>query len=259
MSDSILKNQFGRFAFLLSCALFAGFCGGAVFLLHSHPGSHRLLLAVQFSLVVAGVFWIRALESRLSDAGLPRWSFWPYFVLVFTAFFAAHALKLANAPETLAFFLLLQIPALLFGRPASAARQSDRQVAVIGAFEFALYLLLITGVWYVLHLLRGDVNGMAHARTLKLALDALTALLCLPWFFSVRGRLSSCGFAHWTMVYCAVVLAACMMPLALGVIGFPFALLLFLALQLPAVLMRRQASPAGSSQAAASQSTDSDS
>jgi type III secretory pathway component EscV len=61
------------------------------------------------------------------------------------------------------------------------------------------------------------------------------------------------------MVYCAVVLAACMMPLALGVIGFPFALLLFLALQLPAVLMRRQASPAGSSQAAASQSTDSDS
>jgi len=251
LSDSILKNQFGRFAFLLSCALFAGFCGGAIFLLHSHSGSHRLLLAVQFSLVVAGVFWIRALESRLSDAG-----FWPYFLLIFTACFAAHALKLANAPETLALFLLLQIPALLFGRPASAAR---RQVAAIGAFEFALYLLLIAGVWYVLHLLRGDVNGMAHARTLKLALDALTALLCLPWFFSVRGRLSSCGFAHWTMVYCAVVLAACMMPLAFGIIGFPFALLLFLALQLPAVLMRRQASPAGSSPAAASQSADSDS
>ena len=258
MSNSTLQKQMGRVTFLVSTVLVAGLCGGAMYLLRAHAESRHLLLAAAFGVVVLGVFWTRSLERRLMDMGWPRWSFWPYFLTIFTACFGAHVLKIAGGPETLALFIVLQIPlavwpskpsqgelvneaadlsALQTGKPA-------RKVTPIDALEFAVYVVLIAGLWAVLHLLRLDVNGMAHSRALKLALDAGSGMLCVLWIVSVRGRLKALGRMRWTLVFCSIVLIPCLLLFAERVINFPHALVLFVALQIPAVLVRRESTVA---------------
>ena len=119
-----------------------------------------------------------------------------------------------------------------------------RPVAPLGAFEFAVFVLLIAGLWQVLHLLRGDVVGMAHSRAWRYALDAGSWLLCVPWFFTVRGRLKALGRLRWTKVLCAVVLIFCLLMFYFRVITFPQAIVLFVVLQIPAVLLHRELIPA---------------
>jgi hypothetical protein len=259
-----LHKQLSRVTFLLSCLLVAGLSGAAQRLLQAHAESRRAWAAVGYCLILLGVFWIRSLERRLADAGLPRWSFWPYFLIVFTACPAAHLLKYTNSQETLGLFLLLQLPAVLFESnpaPAGLSPQSAllekasarlaaqnlkpaRPVAPLGAVEFAVFILLIAGLWHVLHLLRGDVGGMAHARNWRYALDAVSWLLCAPWFFCVRGRLKALGRMRLLMAFCFIVLIPCLLLFYIREITFPQALVLFAALQLPAVLLRREYIPA---------------
>jgi hypothetical protein len=163
-------------------------------------------------------------------------------------------LKIIEGPETLALFIVLQIPLAVWpGKPApselsteganlsaSMAGKPARKVTPIDAFEFAVYILLIAGLLHVLHLLRIDMSGMAHSRALKLALDAGSGLLCVMWVFSVRGRLKALGQIRWTLVFCSVVLIPCLLLFALRVVNFPHALVLFVILQIPAVLIRRE-------------------
>jgi hypothetical protein len=233
-------------------------CGVALYLLHAHAESHRALLAVAYGFVILGVFWLRSLESRLMDTGAPRWCFWLHFLIVFTGCLAAHGLKITNSLETLALFLVLQLPLAFWpgkkaqtgllpenaSLSASRPRKPSRRVTPLGAFEFAVYLLLIAGLWYVLHLLRGDVSGMAMAQNLRHALDAGSGLLCVLWIFSARGRLKALGRTRWTMVFCSIVLIPCSLLFALRVISFSHALFLFVALQIPVVLIRRESIPA---------------
>jgi hypothetical protein len=216
------------------------------------------MLAVAYGFVVLGVFWLRSLESRLMDAGAPRWCFWPYFLIVFTGCLAAHGLKIANGREALALFIVLQIPLALWpgksapaelmpesaGLSASHASKPARKVTPLDALEFAVYVLLIAGLWNVLHLLRGDVSGMTMARNLRCALDAGSGLLCVLWVFSARGRLKALGRTRWTLVYCSIVLIPCLLLFALRVMSFPHALVLFVVLQVPAVFVRRESIPA---------------
>jgi hypothetical protein len=242
----------GRITFLLSCLLVAVLSGGALHLLRAHAGSHRALLAVAYGLALLGIFWTRSLERRLADAGLPRWIFWPYFLIVFNACAGAHALKAANGAEMIVIFSLLQLPALFFPvksspnedtsmQPAAHHEQSARKPAPMGAFEFAVYLLLIANLWQVLHLLRGDVRILDHAAALRLALDAASVLLCLLWIVSMRMRLKSLGLMRWYLSLCSILLAVCGLPLAYSIITFPHALVLFVALQIPAIFLRRKA------------------
>ena len=250
MPNSTLHKQFGRITFLLSCVLVAGLSGAALRLLQAHAESRRAWMAVGYCLSLLGVFWIRSLERRLADAGLPRWSFWPYFLIVFTGCLAAHGLKVATSPETLALFLLLQLPAVLFESKSAPAELSPegvkhpvkpaRPVMPLGAVEFAVFVLLIAGLWQVLHLLRGDVGGMAHARNWRYALDAGSWLLCVPWFFSVRGRLKALGWMRSTKVLCAVVLISCLLMFYFREINFPQAIVLFVVLQIPVIFLRRK-------------------
>lgn len=279
MSNSALNRQMSRITFLLSSVLVAGLCGGALRLQHSHPDSKRLLLGLGYGVVVLGVFWTRSLENRLRDAGLPRWSFWPYFLIVFTGCLGAHLLKLTNSIETLGLFLVLQLPAILFPSKlapvesspqstsaaevsksaASLEKKPARKITPLGAIEFAVYVLLIAGLWSVLHLLRGDVAGMANSRALRITLDGASLLLCVPWIFSVRGRLRSLGLAHWYPAFCSLLLAACAVPLALRAISFQHALVLFAFLQIPAVILRQEFIPARLVQPEASEEADTDS
>jgi hypothetical protein len=222
----------------------------AALLLRAHPYSHRGLLLVQFSLALLGVFWIRSLESRLMDAGLPRWSFWPYFLIVFTACFGGHALKMTSSPETLGLFLLLQLPAVLFqsqpapaqmdGGAAPAPQKTARPVAPINAVEFGLYLFLLINLWNVLHLLQSDVSVFNHAKNLKLALQAGSWILCVPWYYSLRGRLSALGRVRWTIYFCALTLLPCLLLFYFRELHFLQALLLFAVLQLPIIFLRRK-------------------
>jgi hypothetical protein len=238
--------------------LVAVFCGGAFYLLRSHAGNRHLLLAVAYGLVVLGVFWLRSLDRRLMDMGWPRWSFWPCFLAIFTACLGAHVLKIIEGPETLVLFIVLQIPLAVWpgksapgellaegaNLSASQAGKPARKVTPIDALEFAVYVVLIAGLLHVLHLLRIDVSGMAHSRALKLALDAGSVLLCVLWIFSAKGRLKALGQMRWTLVFCSVVLIPCLLLFALRVINFPHALVLFVALQIPAVLIRRESTVA---------------
>jgi hypothetical protein len=253
-----LYKQTGRLVFLFSSVFVAALCGVALYLLRAHAGSHRAMAAVGYGFVILGVFWLRSLESRLMDTGAPRWCFWPYFLVVFTGCLAAYGLKVTNGPETLGLFLILQLPLASWpgkraearslresGRfPALRPTKDSRGVTPLGAFEFAVYVVLTAGLWYVLHLLRGDVSGMAMARNFRYALDAGSGLICVLWIFSVRGRLKALGRTRWTLVFCSIVLILCSLLFALRVISFPHALLLFLALQIPAVLIRRESIPA---------------
>jgi hypothetical protein len=253
----------GRIKFLLSLALIAVSGGALLRLWRPHAESPRATLLLEYCLALLGVFWIRSLERRLRDAGLRRWCFWPYFLIVFTACFAVHALQFANLPRTIGLFFLLQLPAILFesapepsgllsGSASALAPPNSkpaRPITPLGPVEFVIFLLLIAGLWQVLHLLSGDMSIMPHARVWKLSLEAAPVLLGLPWFFSVRGRLKSLGWERWTLLFCAAVLAICLLPLAFRLIGYPLAILLFAALQIPAVFLRRKAISAGFSPA----------
>lgn len=244
----------GRVTFLVSILLVVAGCGGALFLARAHVESRHLLVAAAYGLVLIGVLWIRTLGQRLTDMGWPRWSFWPCFLTIFTACFGTYVLKIIDSPETLALFFALQIPLLVWpGKPslgelltegaslsASLTKKAARKVTQIDALEFAVYVVLIAGLLHVLHLLRMDVNGMAHSRALKLALDAGSGLLCVLWIFSVRGRLKALGLMRWTLVFCSIVLVSCLLLFTLRVFNFPHALELFAVLQIPAVLFRRE-------------------
>jgi hypothetical protein len=243
----------GRITFLLSCLLVVVLSGGALHLLRAHAGSHRALLAVAYSLALLAVFWTRSLESRLADAGLPRWIFWPYLLIISIACAGAHLLKAANGLELIVLFSLLQLPALFFPaksapdedtstQPAAHPRKPASNIAPLGAFEFAIYLLLIANLWQVLHLLRGDVRIFDHAGALRLAADAASVLLSLLWIVSVRMRLKSLGLTRWYLSYCSILLAVCGLPLFYSIITFPRALVLFVALQIPVLFLRRKSS-----------------
>jgi hypothetical protein len=227
---------------------------------HAHPGSKRVVAVAGYGLVILGVFWTRCLESRLKDAGLPRWTFWPYFVVVFTGCLGALALRFTNTMETIGLFLVLQLPALVFsGNPTASdeavarrvspdsapkRREPARLITPIGAIEFAIYVALIVGLAYVLHLLRGDVAALGKPRALRIALDVATALLAVPWILCARGRFRSLGLTYWYPAFCSIALVACVSLFALGVINFQRALILFGVLQLPPVVLRREWFPA---------------
>jgi hypothetical protein len=269
----------GRITFLLSCLLVVFLSGVALRLTHSHPGSKRVLFAAGYGVALLGVFWTRSLESRLKDAGLPRWTFWPYFLIVFTGCLGALALKFTNSLETLGLFLVLQLPALVFsGNPAPAVSlpqgtnaqktppaptpkkaKPARPITPLGAIEFAVYVVLIAGLAFVLHLLRGDLAGLAMPRAWRIALDVTSALLGVPWILCVRGRFRSLGLTYWYPAFCSFVLVACVLLFALGVINFQHALILFAVLQIPAVILRREFIPAGLVEVEASEEVDTDS
>ncbi len=378
MPISLLNKQMSSMNYLLSSLAIAVLCGGAGLLSRSHAENRHVLLAVQYSLMVLGVLWLRGLERRLENAGLPRWSFWPYFLFVFTVCFGAHA-KGLGGPRTLALFLLLQIPAFLLqsqpasgesvtgaaekarrgypgflhparpflfllravvlggfaaallhlaqrtgrgvalgemglalllaglawvynvegraldaqlpswvpaayclaapglcllpfllhrvslpvalalfvvlqiptvffesklglAKPSSPPNRPVRQIEPIAGFEFAVYILLIAGLWHVLHLLRGDAGRTAWA--IHVALDAVSLALCLAWVAAVKGRLKNLSLTRWYIDCCSIVFLLCLLPFAFRVLSFPHALILFAALQTPAVFLRRELIPA---------------
>jgi hypothetical protein len=116
--------------------------------------------------------------------------------------------------------------------------QENKPAGSLDGIEFAVYALLIAGLWYVLHLLRGDAGYGVLAWVLDSALDAGALFLCVLWTICVRRRLRNASVQPWALDFCLIVFTVSLLPLAFRAISFPQALLLFAALQIPAVLVR---------------------
>jgi hypothetical protein len=138
-------------------------------------------------------------------------------------------------------------------------RKPARNVTPLGAIEFAIYVVLIAGLLNVLHLLRGDMAGLPVPHALKYAFDAGSALLAVLWIVCVRGRFRRLGLTYCYPGFCSIVLVACVLLFAIGMINFQHVLILFAVLQLPAVLLRREFIPASLVEAEASQEAGRDS
>lgn len=370
-----------RINYLLSSVAIVGLFGVLLRLRQSDAESMQFSFVLQCGLIVLAVAWLRLLERRLADAGLPRWAFWPYFLSVFAVCFAAHARQITNGPRTLALFLVLQIPAILLeskpaagealpgaartavhgypgwlrpagrflfllrvllmgvfadsfyhlahraghgvarweiglalvlvclawiynvqaraldsrlpgwipafyclaapgmcvlpvllhlgglrtalalflvlqiatvylpsqsvltGHPSPAGKQL-RQLEPLGALDFAVYILLIAGLWLVLHLLRGDADGGYGSLAIDLVLDAGSLSLLLAWVVILMKRLKGLGLNRWSIDICSIVFILSLAPFAFRVMAFPRALILFVALQIPVVFARRVWIPA---------------
>jgi hypothetical protein len=72
------------------------------------------------------------------------------------------------------------------------------------------------------------------------ALDAASALVCVLWAISVKGRLKELGRTRSYPDLCAIVLIACLLAVAFAGASFSQALILFVVLQIPVVLVRRE-------------------
>jgi len=255
LAKSTLTEQWGRAIFLVSTLAVAVTGGTALTLLQEHAGSKRALLAVGYGLVVLGVFWVRSLGQRLTDAGWPRWTFWPYFFVVFTGCLAMRFLKIGDARQVLVVFIALQIPAALWQRKSESAEPAERKILAerpvsiagkigrasepVSGLEFAVYAVLIAGLWDVLHLLRGDVSGH-NSWVIKLAIDLGSGFVGVGWVVSARERLKVLGEHRWTLDFCVVVLAVCFLPFAFKVIDFRQMLILFVILEIPLFFARRK-------------------
>jgi hypothetical protein len=122
---------------------------------------------------------------------------------------------------------------------APATKKPARPVAPMGALEFAIYLFLLVNLWNVLHLLLSDVSVFSRVNTLRLALNAASALLIVPWFFSLRGRMKALGRVRWTMHFSVLTLIPCLLLFYFREMHFLPALILFTALQVPVIFLRR--------------------
>ena len=245
MSHSALFKQIGRLTFLLSSAFVAAVCGGAQVLLQAHPDNERVSAAVKVGLILVGVFWIRSLERRLLDAGLPRWCFWPYFLAVFTACAGLHARGILDVPDTLAFFVVVQIPTALFpSKPQSPASAMQRSAPgelfpeynkPVGRFQFVLRVSLIAALYAgLLELARGAGPGFT-AWEMRLGI----VLFAFVWIYSVEGRAMDAGLPRWVSIpYCLIVPGVCVLPHVLKFTDIHVALAMFAVLQFPTILLK---------------------
>jgi hypothetical protein len=256
LAKSTLTEQWGRGMFLVSTLLVAVTGGTALTLLQEHAGSKRALLAAGYGLVVLGVFWVRSLGQRLTDAGWPRWAFWPYFLFVFTGCLAMHFLKIGDARQVLVVFIALQIPAALWRRKSEGTEFAEREIFAtqpdslsgkisrtsepVDGLEFAVYAVLIAGLWDVLNLLRGDVSGH-NSGALRLAIDLGSGFVGVGWVVSVWERMKTLGKSRWTLDFCVVVLAVCSLPFVFKLVTFRQMLIAFLLLEMPLAFARRKA------------------
>jgi len=253
------NSPVGRFQFLLRVLLVAALFI-ALFHLAQNTGPVVALWEMRIGLVIPALIWIYSVEGRVMDAGLPRWVSIPYCLILPGACFLPVFFGKVSLHVALASFVVLQIPTIFFSsramladqQPLSAGRHQASsspvvhenkpvgQASPLAGFEFAVYTLLIAGLWYVLHLLRGDVGGGDRTWAFQVALDAGSALLCVLWMISVKGRLSDVGRQRFAGDFCLIVFTACLLPVAFRIINFAQALVLFAALQIPAVFIRRE-------------------
>jgi hypothetical protein len=236
LSHSGLYKQFGRITFPLTCLLVAALCGDALQLAQYHPDNKNITHPLDFGMILLLVIWIRSIERRLQDARLPRWLFWPYFLVVFTGCLAAFALKLTDGSRTFALFVIVQLPTVLFpSRPEplpdsrGGARVDVAYNRRVSRSRFLLRLFLLAVLFAALFQLQEETGPGPALWQMRVGL----AIIGFMWIYIVEGRLLDAGLPRWASIpYCLVLPGICFLPVYFKVIDFPLALISFAALQI---------------------------
>jgi hypothetical protein len=205
---------------------------------------------MRVGVVLVALVWIFSVEGRVMDAGLPRWISIPYCLIQPGLCALPHFLKNINLDVALALFVVLQVPTIFFRSRAAhaspqagdAEEQGDLRIEParrLDGIDYAVYTLLIAGLWHVLHLLRGDAGFGVTSWIVDPLLDAGAFVLCVLWTICVGRRLRDAGLQAWALDFCLIVFGVSLLPLAQGTISFPQALVLFAVLQIPAIFIRR--------------------
>lgn len=200
--------------------------------------------------------WVTKALGRFADSGRSSdWYWFPYCIAVTAASSLSLWLNLLNRYETLTLFMLLQIPlAILPSDPKSPRRQArkkrgkkyttwrgeDVKALLVGPFRFLFVLLVIACLWV---LLIYTANGSSDEIILWFSRIGYL-ILCVAWMVNSNGRLQDAGWAHswYPSQYFLVVSVASLMPLAVHWVNGYGALLIFVLIQVPTLLLKSKPS-----------------
>lgn len=203
--------------------------------------------------------WVFKVLGRFADSGRSsNWFWFPFCIAVTIASAVPAWFKFINHYETLAVFLLVQIPLALLPsiprpdepvRPLSAGekyrervaqRRKDAKPLVVEPFAFLIRLLVIAGVWALLVLM----NTSGGPALVWVARGGYF-ILAFAWIMNATGRLEDAGWAHswYPSQYCLAVSVASLMPLAVRWVNGYEALAIFVLVQVPTVFLKSKPKP----------------
>jgi hypothetical protein len=235
----------GRILFLFYALIIAAMWAALFPLLEiefkMHGGSSLRFVAM-FGGWVPGLWWLRCVDGRLLDAGLPRWYRWPYgFAWLFFACFCL-TMNTRHGFMALLLFLIFQIPnVFLRSKPAAVesqpcgpsreAEKASRPEKPVGRFTFILIVVLFAALSVGLRPLEhGDWR----------VLDQIVYFILLPvWMISLESRLLGTGMPDWCFPpYAFILLLTLGLPWEFKAIDNTRAFMFFVLLQIPTVFLR---------------------
>lgn len=203
--------------------------------------------------------WVFKVLGRFADSGRSsNWFWFPFCIAVTIGSVVPTWFKFINHYETLAVFLLIQIPLALLPsipapdepvRPLSAGekyrervaqRRKDAKPFVVEPFAFLIRLLVIAGVWALLVLM--NTSG---GPSLVWVARGGYFILAFAWIMNATGRLEDAGWAHswYPSQYCLAVSVTSLMPLAVRWVNGYEALAIFVLVQVPTVFLKSKPKP----------------
>lgn len=204
--------------------------------------------------------WVFKVFGRFADSGRSsNWYWFPFCIAVSIASALPLWLKLINRYETLALFLLIQVPLSLLpskprpqapDRPESLGDKYKKRHAkqgagaepfLVGTFAFMLRLLVIVCLWAVLVYMESG----SHDEVVVWVARCGYFILGVAWMVNANGRLQDAGWAHswYPSQYFLVVSVASLMPLAVHWVNGYEALTIFALIQTPTALLRSKPKP----------------
>ena len=203
--------------------------------------------------------WVFKVFGRFADSGRSsNWFWFPFCIAVTSVSALLFWFKLLNRYETLAVFLLIQIPLAFLPsivkldepvRPASAGekyreraarRRKEAKPLVVGPLAFFLRLFVIVCLSALLVLM--SVSG---GPILVWIARFGYFILAFAWIMNATGRLEDAGWAHswYPSQYCLAVSVASFMPLVVRLINGYEALAIFVLVQIPTAFLRSKTLP----------------
>ena len=202
--------------------------------------------------------WVFKVFGRFADSGhQSSWFWFPFCIVVTIASALLIWFRLLNRYETLAFFLLIQIPLVFLRstskstkpvRPPSAGDKYRERIAlrkevkplVVGPFAFLRSLAVIACLWAWLVFMAGSGNPTF----VWIARGGYFILTC-AWIMNLTGRLGDAGWAHswYPSQYFLTVSVVSLMPLALRWVNGYESLAIFVLVQLPMVFLKSKPRP----------------
>jgi hypothetical protein len=205
--------------------------------------------------------WLVKVLGRFADSGRSSNIYWFPFCIASTAVSALPLrFHLLNRYETLALFLLIQVPlAFLPSQPreerhdhlretrrANQPTREDKKSLMIDRFTFLRVFLVVAALWALLIYVEGTSTS---GTSVWFSRSGYFVLACV-WIMIATGRFTDADWDHgWrALQYCLVVAVVSLMPLAVHWVNGYGSLSIFCLMQIPAALLpskpvEKQSSP----------------